>query len=683
MKLFGLVSGVLLPALVMIAPLYGNEWVFIGSVPAGHRGPVNALIHKGNYVLSAGDDGFIERWDSRANAAIERFQYSPYRIIAMAERPGKDEICLVESDGMGLHRIAVWNYRERRNIFTLPFRDPIARVFYSMGGSFIIVARTGGTGLVLIDSTSGETLQSPRALTGTGGPTVGLAVTGRTERNMAVYLTSGVLSYWDLESGAETLHFKIPANLFSPVLFNSNRYFAGLTTEGLTVANAVSGELLPTSGGNVPFGNIAAGSISAGSISADSLLCASGDELLCLIQREESSAYAAAELYRFGIDRAGRIIMREHTPLTGEAAAQRFTAMTATANGIILGTADGSLVLVRANGQTHLFTAKDQTHITEIAVSGSSIAFLAEDGTMGFIPLNYGQLSAGRTIAIEQNEDIYSRITAFAAENGANGQFIFWQDNNTRTPPLIRSSVSGNKTVITDDLLLRSPVRMVHSFGGKILFMDHTGNLSVISPNAGENRPFTFFSVGLMDAAFIDRDRIILGRSAIAGNTPFLMINIDTGETVPLPFPTQAGVMLHRGASGHIYAVAVSSHTDGNKTSILQLNPADSVNSINLVEFLGEDTQFSLAESLGSIVATIGGEDAALYSGDNMQKLERTSGFPQQLFNSGQWIISLDRDGAIAWHESRSGKLLAVFRLHPNEWTLQTERGTTRGAAGN
>jgi hypothetical protein len=166
------------------------------------------------------------------------------------------------------------------------------------------------------------------------------------------------------------------------------------------------------------------------------------------------------------------------------------------------------------------------------------------------------------------------------------------------------------------------------------------------------------------------------------------MINVNTGETVPLPYPSQAVVAMHRGTSGSIYAAAVSRAYDADdiKTSILQIDPANIANSMNLVDFEGEDIQFSIAESpggtAGSFAATIGGEKAAIYSDSDIHKLDRTSGLPLRLIDGGQYLISLDRDGCICWHDNQSGKLIAVFRLHPDAWTLQTERRTITGKLG-
>jgi hypothetical protein len=661
---FAVFTGIL--TLTGVAPIQGSDWAFTGMVPDGHRGAVNAIVHKGDILLSAGSDGFLEIWNTRTGGgqATERFQIGPYHIIAMAERPDKDEVALLESDGMGMYRVSVWNYKERRAIFSLPIRDSIGSIFYSMAGKFIIAARTGRTGIILIDSVSGNILQSPQDLTGT----VSLAVTGRSERNMVVYLTSGNLSYWDLESGRETNRFDVPANLHSPILFSNNRYLAGVDAQGLALVNAVSGGLMARDN-TVPAG---------------SLLCSAGDELICLVQKE-----GTAEVCRYTIDRNGHLNKAGtfSLPAGGSDAHGSFTAIAAgnARSSIALGTSGGAIVLAGMNGQPRTLTVREQTLITEAAISGRTIAFIAANGTMGFISLDYNQVIQRKAMYIEQNKDAYNRITAFGEAGGTEERFIFWQDRDTQTKAIVRSASPVGKTMPLNDITFRSPIRSVDSLGGKIMFMDSMGNITVASPlETTKRRPFTFFSVGLMDAVFADNNRLIIGRSAISGNTPFMMININTGETVPIPYPSPAGVLMHRGTSGSLYATAMFSpspdgETDGMRTIIIRLDPAHIGDSPRLVDYQGEDTHFSLAESPGGIAATIGGEGAAIYSANGAQKLDRTNGLPLKLINGETCLISLNGDGSICWHENRTGKLLAIFRLHPNGWTMQTERGTTTG----
>jgi len=646
-----------------LPPVYGADWAF-PAAPCGHRGAVSALFQNGNSIISAGTDGFLVIWNANSAAAADRFQVSQRQITAMAGRPEKDEACVVESDGLGLYWISVWNYKERRKIFSLQFRDPIGHISYSAGGKYICAARTGRTALVMIDANSGAILQSPQTLTGT----IGLVVTGRSERNMMVYSASGEISYWDIETGNRTNIFRAPPNMASTALFSNSRFLAGVNAEGLVVVYAASGEVLGRDA-SVPQG---------------SLLCADGDDFICLVQKNN----AAAELYRFTIDSGGRFVTRNKVTIAASVAGSRLTAIAAgTGGSAAFGTVNGSVVTAATDGQARLFSAKEQTLIIDAAVSGSTLAFISDNGYVGFIPLDYQQLIDGSSIRTEKNDEAYNRVIAFNAETDPKDvRFVLWHDRNTNLQPAIRSSAPGSQLRTLSGVNARSPIHSAASFGGKILFLDTTGNLSVVT--ADKNISFTFFSVGLMDAAFIDSSRIMLGRSAVSGNTPFMIINTNTGETVPVPHSSQAATALYRGGSGGIYAVTVSSQppdgaqpaneTTSIRTQVILLNTFNSADSTKLIDFQGEDTQFSLAESptgyAGGVAATIGGEGAAIYSSSGIRKLDRTAGLPRRLLEGGSSLVSLDSDGNICWYDSRSGKLAAVFSLNPSGWSLRTER---------
>ena len=664
-RLFAAVCFLLL-SLAEKTVLYGQDWMFTGAVPQKHRGPVNAVVHKGDTILSAGEDGFLEIWNPRGTAAVQRFQISPYNIVAMAGRPNREEVCIVESDGQGQFRISAWNYREHRKIFSQGFGDSVNHISYSTGGTFIIAARTGRTGLSLLDSTSGNALRTPPSLLGI----VSLAVTGRSERNMAVYHSSGILSYWDLDTGRETSRFEVPANLSSPVLFSNSRYFAGVNAEGLAVVHATTGEILGRDSA-VPGG---------------SPLCVADDTLICLVKKTD----LPAELYRYSVDRNGRMASGGKAAIaaSGMDRNDSFTSLDAFGSGfgsIALGTAGGSVVIAGTDGRAQVLAASEQWQIVDAAVSGGTIAFISENGMIGFIPLNYSQLPAGRLLRMERSTEGFNRITAYAAENGETGRFIFWQDKNNQAKPVIRSAVPGSPKNELNVIMLKSPISSVASFGGKIQFMDNTGNLTVILPfDEDKGSLFNYFSVGMMDAGFVDSDRLIIGRSAVFGNTPFMIINISTGETVPLAHPSQAAIMIHRGLTNSLYAAIISAQSSANepegiRTAVLRLNLTNIAGSARLIDFQGEDTQFSLAETPSGVAATIGGEGAAIYTSGGIQKLDVSNGIPIRLVNGDQFLISLDKDGNLEWYDSHSGKLLAIFRLQPGKWTLQTDRGIING----
>jgi hypothetical protein len=625
-------------------------WTFRDFIPGGHRGAVRTLIHDGEKILSAGEDGFLEIWNPRTGAAEERIQLSPYRINAMVQRPGKPEICLIESDGLGLYRISAWNYRDRINLFTLRFRDPISYITYSAGGNFLITARSGRTGLVFIDPETGDLLQSPRDLTGIAG----FAATGRSERNMIVYFSNGALSYWDLASGTETGRFQVPANIASPVIFGNNRFFAGLDAEGLIVLDAVSGAVLARDA-SIPQGSL----LSAGK---------EGAEFICL-----AGNGGTAEVYRFAVDNAGRLAVREHRSLSRE-----ISAVAAFSDGIALGAADGGLWVTDREAPRQM-TVKNQRKIVEAAVSGPALAFITEDGFQGFLPRDYFRLAFSDPVDLEQNGG-YTRVVPFPGGEGETGGFLFWQDENTRLYPLIRSArpaERGASVFALQALPFRFPLRAAAAFGGKSLFLDSAGNISVITVNAEAKTgtlAFSFSSIGSMDAAFADGDNIILGRSAVSGNSPFLLINLATGETVPLAYPSSAGVRVYRGTSGTVYGAAVDQEEGPLRTSIIRLDTKNPSQSVRLVEYQGEDTFFSMAESSGALASTLGTDNAALFSSRGMRNFERSPGLPLRLVDGDPFFITVDGEGSICWYD-RAGKLLALFRLYETEWMLQRNQG--------
>jgi hypothetical protein len=235
-------------------------------------------------------------------------------------------------------------------------------------------------------------------------------------------------------------------------------------------------------------------------------------------------------------------------------------------------------------------------------------------------------------------------------------------------------------------------LRSAQAYNRKLLLLDTAGNLSVV-PIEGTAAGFSFFSAGSMDAVFTAANYVLLCRSAVSGNAPFLLINIVTGETVPLALQANAGILAYRSSGGNIYAAiigdtdnktdtpAIIEEEQGLGTSIIRLNTATPAISEKIAEYPGENTHFSLAEAESLVAATIGGEGACIYGKDEIIPFERTPGLPAELIGAGKFFITLDTDGNIAWHSARTGSLLAVFQLFAGEWVLQTPARTIRNRA--
>jgi WD40 repeat protein len=613
-------------------------------------------------LLSAGEDGFLEIWNTETNEAEERFQLSSYPIDSMALRPGKPQIAVIESDGMGLCKISAWDYIEKRNLFTLGLRDPVSYINYSAGGNFLIAAGGGRNGAAFIHPETGETLLSPRELSGP----VEFAATGRSERTMVCYLPAGVLSYWDLETGREIRRFNALPNIKEPVLIGNNRFLAGFDPSGLIILDAVSGLAM------IRAGNITEGKIFTGD--PDST------EFVCL-----SSAPSSASLFHLNITNVSRLEIKNRKPLPSSF--PRISCGTViSSDAVAMGNAEGELLVFESGGSSSLMeTGGRQEQILDAASSSKNLAFITEKNLAAFIPLDYNRINPESSLRLEDS-GVYTNI---ASDPSGDSSFLFWQPDNIRTFPMIKNySGSPENGSVSEAFLnrisFRFPLRSVSILENKILFLDSMGNLRVINRDS-EDTLFSYSAIGCQDASFMDRDNIILGRSAVSGNSPFLKINIVTGETVPFAYPAAIGARVYRGSGGGVYGAAVIQGAEP-QTAIVALHASNPAQSRPLVEYGGEDTFFDMAETGGFLASNLGGGAAAVYriAGNSggapaAHLLERSPGFPRKILNGDRRFILLDTEGNITWHDAATGKIMAVFRLYENEWTLEKEGSFIRG----
>ena len=616
--------------------------------PPHHRGEVTALImdDRGR-ILSAGEDGFLLVWDIQKNAVTERFQIGFYPIRSMALRPGKPELAFLETNNAGLSKVSVWDYEKKENLFTLPFRSGDDNVFYSDAGSFLIVT---GSRLEYFDSETGVSLGSQYP-----SGTVTFAATGRSERSMVIYSNSGLLTYMDLETGNETQSLNVPVNISSPLLLGNNRFLAGFDSNGFLVLDAVTGSIIIRESG----------------IRNGILFTANpqGLEFVCLIPEGTGNS---GLVYHYGIESPGRLRTINRRNIPGNIPAVNTGAVIAT-NEAALGTVDGRVIILNSNGTARVMESGSQIRIEAAAASSHSLAFHTEDSFLGFVPLDFTHLYSRPDLELE-NRGPYNSIS------GGESDFIFWQVGNTDSFPQLKNTLN-NTEIYFDQLSLRFPLRSVSVHKNLCLFLNSAGNITIIDKESWET-VYTYQAAGAQDAVFIDERNILIGRSATNRNSAFLIVNINTGETVPLPLQTDLGIKVYRGASG-LFGAGINRMGSGFRTSVFSINAASPARSRLLAEFDTDDIGLSMAESGGFFLAWAAGSgNAGLFwigEGANPQGvsasagtvLERSAGLPVILLNGGACFVSVDSDGNICWHDPFSGRIMAVFRLYENTWILE------------
>ena len=630
--------------LIQLMPLYAQ------NVAGGHRGNVTSLIHNGDTIISAGEDGFIVLWNAYSHAALERFQLTSGAINAMVKHPSKNEICIIESAGPGNFTLSVWNYASKEKLFSLTSSQPVTYINYSAGGSFIIAAGLGGSPVTLINSGTGRINSTPNIPAGN----ITAAMTGRSERNMVVYYAlqdnfEGQIMYYDLSAAVITGRFKAPSSLSNPIIFGNGRFLAGINSNGLVVIDAASGAEYDS------FRNI----------KRNALLCPDDEAFYCL-----NSEGISFVLYKFTLNSYGNLTVLERLSLasyaTGSISAIAYN------NTPVLANAEGRVFTLNDRGNVFNFTYSFQTRITEITATNRNIAVLSENNELFFLPTDYNLLRHNGVLSLK-NQSGYTRINAIPSspyEQENSQKFILWQSGNTQFIPKIVYTEDSSEELSLSFLRGRYPARAISAISDRILVLDTAGNITVYNSN-NSSVEFTFSSIGAIDAVLIDSEYLILCRSVMSGNSPFLLVNYKTGETVPFSFPAEAGIMAYIGTSGRIYAAAVERNIFGARTVVFNIaTTTSSSTDLKIKEYTGEAVHLSMAESSYRLAIASSDEGAAIY-GDQVVRFERSNGLPEKLLGSDNFFISLDSEGSICWHDNKTGKLLATFKLYGNRWTLR------------
>ncbi|MFP3041933.1 WD40 repeat domain-containing protein [Treponema primitia] len=634
------------------------------TLAAGHSGVVSVVAFDPvrNYILSAGMDGFLGIWNVRTNSAVDRFQVSPYAVRSMIQRPGKSQVALLESDGVGVYRISTWDYGLKRNLFTLRFRDPVTFINYSAGGNFLMVARSARSGVVFIHPETGEVLDSPPDQTGT----IAFSATGRSERTMMTYASSGQITYWELNTGRSIQDSVAPANLTSPIIFGNNRYLSGIDSNGLIVLDAVTGREIARDR------HVAKGKLFP--VSSSDLL-----EFMYL-GTLDNSTNGSITLTHYTITTQGTLEGKNRTTFSRMPLIS--SGVTIAAGAVALGTVDGGVWMFEVNDREPRAMGRVKlTQVSSVAISGDSLAFMTEDKHLSIIPVDYQSLMDRDTITLEDARGNTQISGDSAMGFGAPGRFLFWQTDNTRTYPILVTGAGTRERtdIILGRLALRHSLRSVSLLGNQALFVDSAGSITVLSTDTGSSK-FTYAATDPLDISFLDSENIIIGHSDLSQTSPFLVVNTVTEETVPFIYPSTVGAKLYRSADGAVYGGVVEGSSNSATTALLLLNTEHPADSTRLVEYKGEDTSFIIAQSGQSVASTIGGNGPTLHSNRGFIPFERGPSLPINLIGSERYFIVLGRDGSISWHNPATGSLLARLRLLETEWILETaDRHIQRG----
>jgi WD40 repeat protein len=606
------------------------------AVARRHQGAITSLaqVPGTSSFFSAGKDGFLVLHTPDGKG--DSWQVSDIPVVRIAVHPDGNLVAVYESDGFSVHRVSVWNWKDKTRLNAKRLRDAVLSVSWSARGTWLMVGNTSLDGLTVIEGATGKTIS---LLKGSPG-IVTLAVTGASESSMVTFGPAGRILYTDIASGSTRASYDGQQDLDTPVLLRNNVAIAGYRDGQIILIDATSGKTISSWASDKPV-----------------MATATTD-------RDPSWIDATAD---------GGLVFR-----TANASSLPFrtpdnssiTVALSLGDLILAGTSSGALYTFPANAAASnsappltAIASKSIQPIKDIVADGSRLFILAGDSV--FISPGPGKAPVYAFSGV--NAD---RLTFLS------GSLLFWPSKKSGDVVLSGLDGDSRKTVYT----AREGIHSLTTNGSNIALVDGTSLAQVIDISTGKV-VFSYTGAGLQDAVLIDTGRIAVSRSSTGrAPNPVMLINIATEETVPLQISGDLCYGLKAvAADGLTLAGFLVKAGDVSSTELITFTIArGSFAAENLhteASYADEDLGASIVVDGNHLLTNLGkGSLARIASGkDDVTafRFPRDYALPSKAAAMDQFVVTLNLDGTLTWFDKKTGEILSSSEITGNGFWLE------------
>lgn len=590
--------------------------------------PVSTRGTDGTYY-SASDDGFVIKWTFDGQG--EHYQFSDVAIKLIAVSPNGNEIALYETDGGSINRITVWDWKTLSRKYLKKFSDSITSLTYSANGTYLIAGTATVDGAVFIRTQGWQMVDKIKENTGI----VSYIHTSKTEKTCVFYSPSGTLSFYNLATGKLKQKMQIVKGLSQPVMYNENRYFAGVRDN--TIYITFSGKTIASIPANNPI-----------------IISTEADYNLFYLENDGRSNYEVKmiESKEENLVSNPRLVKT----LKGPRGSAVITTAIKDATNIYFGGRNGSVYQTEA----------------EATITSSNMTELTED-TYSKI---YGMAPAETDFYFLTSNSIYSSsydtgvISKLASTNGES-EIIAYKDNS-----VILWSQSDKSPIILLDLDKKSsktlfiPKNNVQKV--RLCTVEDNDYLIEIESNSVVNlfdmQEGTFREVysgtGIQDAVYMNNKLIYIAKSAATNpQTPLLTVNPQTMETVPLNIKGNVTYALSTDGKT-IYGLNIISDDTGRNTYVFSFN-VYTKQMTNILKFAEEDAEAFTYLSGNNLFTNIGRNKVYCYNLSTKKRFSynRSASIPKTICTNSRRAVILNSNGSISWCGTTDSKLLADWYL--------------------
>ena len=594
--------------------------------------PVSARGTDGSYY-TASDDGFVIKWTFDGQG--EHYQFSDVSIKLLAVAPGGNEIAIYETDGGSINRITVWDWKTLSRKYIKKFSDSITSLAYSSNGTYLIAGTATVDGAVFIKTAGWQIVDKIKENTGI----VSYINTSKTEKTCVFYSPSGNLSFYDFLTGKLKQKMQIVKGLTQTVMYNENRYFAGVRDNTIYVTAA--GKTIASIPANNPI-----------------IISTEADYNLFYLENDSRSNYEIKMLE----SKEGNLVSNPRLvkSMKGPRGSAIITSAVKDATSIYFGGKNGAVY------QTEAEATINTTNLTELSENTYSKIYDMAPSESDFYFLT--------TNAIFSSSYDTGVITKLASTSGESN-IISYKDNSVilwsfseKTPVKLIDLDKKTSTVLFTPKNSVQKVRLC-SVEDKDYLIEIESNSTVNLFDIQSGKLSEIYSgTGIQDAVYMNNKLVYIAKSAATNpQTPLLSVNPDTMETVPLNIKGNVTYALSTDGKT-IYGLNIISDDTGKNTYVFSFN-VYTKKMTNILRFTEEDPEAFTYLSGNTLFTNIGRNKVYCYNLSTKKRFayNRSASIPKTICTNSKRAVILNSNGSISWCGTNDSKLLADWYLTKDE----------------
>lgn len=644
-------------------------------VQSGHTGAVDALAYDSADALlfSGGSDGTVRAWNPTTGEEVCAIQAGHFPVLLLSVDPAASRVAVFESDGIGVFRISVWDWKLGRLLFTHDLSEAPLFLTYSPRGSYLVYGIAEWRSLTFLDAKSGEAL--PFFQSGFGIVTA--AIVSDSERSVLTYNPAGEIDYWSLPSCALKRAFRTSPELDGVGFAANARYMVGFTDEEFDVIDLLSGAVLasaPQEGTQ----------LLAADPDGASIVCYTGGS-----DRESASPIAQPpelSLWTFSgtLDRDSGAVVTPRPAVTS---------LLFASGTLYASLADGTIYAEQPSSGGETLGERELADATDVGVSGGRVLVSSASGLFSF-GTDFLGAEAGSAGSLDVSANPFPSGAGVAGLG--DGRFAVW---STASAPeavdLFEDDSPGGPTLTSVALpsagaSAQAEARLleVAPFGSDLALLDSSGQCSIVDPGTGSSL-FSYASFGIKSLTPVGSSRFIIGQHRSSElNSPLVQITTTTSETVPIPSADSLVFdTAYAPPSDTLFTLGIRSQ-GGSLSTLLESHQVSGLTGgTEVLAYPGVDLDATLAVdgSTGDLYTTLGmrGVRRISAASGSVAYLERSDHLPRKLLVSGGLLIALNSDGTLTvWDKLSGRRTLDLYLFKDSSWIMLFPGGTFAASPG-